>query len=122
MSNAGLAGSIYVRVGEALRMIEVNTEQQDLPGIKNFTDLLEDYTSVYMEQDAKGKTPLDYMPNVAPGTAWDDAYEILRARRRYCLKVLREQNIFGYVGSPPIGDASAMKVTIGKEEPEELEA
>jgi hypothetical protein len=114
-------GSIQARVGAALAGIELNTEQQDIPGIKNFTDLLEDYASVYMEPDNTGKTALDKLPRFDWAATEDENMERLRARRRHCLRVLREQNIFGYVGTPPIGDASIMKQTLGGTE-EELEA
>lgn len=123
MSNAGLPGSIYVRIGEALRMIEVNTEQQDIPGIKNFTDLLEDYTSVYLDPDASGKTPLDKLPAFDWEASADENMNRLRARRRFCLRVLRAENIFGYVGAPPIGNSDILKQPIGTEaEEEEIEA
>jgi hypothetical protein len=88
-------GTIQANVGEALRMIRVNIEQQDVAGIWNFTQHLETLVCVYLDGEKALAKELRDLPN--PMTLNEaEAFENLNARQRICLRVLFRKKLYGY--------------------------
>lgn len=101
-------GSIQVAVGEALRMIRVNIEQNDPEGVAKFCRDLRGTTSIYAEDEpalwkkVMAIPAFDYKKD--PWPAFEDEMQ----RRDLCLLILRKANIFGYVGAPALGNSDAL--------------
>jgi hypothetical protein len=116
-------GSIQVAVGEDLRMIRHNIEQNDPEGIAKFTRSLRGTTSVYADDCPEIWAKIMAIPEFN----WDkdswQAFEDEMLRRDLCLAILRKKSLFGYAGEPPMGDSSALLEAMKRsEEEDEVEA
>jgi hypothetical protein len=114
-------GSIQVEVGGILQAIRFNIEQGDIVGIAKFTRLLKGTVRVYADDEPALWKELDAIPAFNWDKAEDQAFEDEMARRELCLAILRRQNIFGYVGAPPLGNSDALTEALQESE-DELEA
>lgn len=111
-------GSIQVAVGEALRMIRVNIEQNDPEGVAKFCRDLRGTTSIYAEDHPAIWKEVMAIPAFSYDKESWDAFEDEMNRRDLCLKILRKENIFGYIGAPPMGNSDAILESLRDEEPE----
>lgn len=115
-------GSIQVQLGGIEAMIRQNIEQNDIEGLAKFVRLLKGTVSVYADDH-----PTLWQKVIAiPRFSWEKdssvAFEDEMERRELCLKILRKENIFGYIGAPPIGSGEAILGAMGqREEDEEAE-
>ncbi len=108
MSSYAHPASIQTRVGECLRYIELNLEQQDMRGMWNFVRLLQRYTKPYVLKVTKAKEALDAL--VDPYTLDEGgAFDNMLDRVEICLSALHEFNIYGY-STPAMGSADGLVV------------
>jgi hypothetical protein len=101
-------GSIQVEVGGILQAIRFNIEQGDIVGIAKFCRLLKGTVSVYADDEPALWQQIMDVPAFAWDKDEDEAFEDEMERRELCLRILRKQNIFGYVGAPPLGNSDAL--------------
>lgn len=115
-------GSIQVAVGEDLRLIRHNIEQNDIEGVAKFCRSLRGTTSVYAADHPDLWAKILAIPPFSWAKEEWAAFEDEITRRDLCLMILRKENIFGYVGAPPIGSGEAILGAMGeREEDEEVE-
>jgi len=77
-------------------MIERNIEQQDGPGLANFTRLLVSYCKPYLEDDEDRLSQLAALKTFGSCDTEDEAFEMDMRRIEVCLSLLREKNLYGY--------------------------
>lgn len=112
-------GSIQVSVGEAEAGIRHNIEQGDIVGIAKFVRYLVGTVSVYQEDHPETWREIMAIPAFNYGKADEQtAFEDEMRRRELCLRILRRENIFGYVGAPAMGNSDALLEALEDDEAE----
>lgn len=121
-----------MEVGGILASIRLNVEQGDIVGIAKFCRLLVGTVAIYQEDETamwkelQDIPPFDWgkrckscakgSPVSGCGGCEVNAFEDEMRRREVCLRILRKQNIFGYLGAPPLGNSDALAEALEERE------
>jgi hypothetical protein len=107
-----------VSVGQAEEGIRRNIEQGDLVGIAKFVRYLVGTVSIYADDEPAIWAQIEAIPKFDWSKPDEEqAFEDEMKRRELCLRILRNKNIFGYLGEPPMGNSDALREAL-----EEVEA
>lgn len=115
-------GSIQVSVGAAEEGIRRNIEQGDIVGVAKFVRYLVGTVSPYKDEEPELWARIQAIPKFSWNKDDEEkAFEDEMNRRELCLEILRNKNIFGYIGEPAIGNSDALSEALNRVE-EEVDA